>query len=140
MTRVILRVLASAALATSAYVHLHLAHLYSYGSTITGTELFRAQGIVAGIVAVALLVTGNRWIWMLAALIGLGSFAAVMLYRYVDVGAIGPLPNMYDATWQPSPDKMLSAIAELAVPILWLLYLASSHESVPGWRRHHAHA
>ena len=140
MTRVILRVLASAALATSAYVHLHLAHLYSYGSTLTGTELFRAQGVVAGIVAVALLVTGNRWIWMIAALIGLGSFAAVMLYRYVDVGQIGPLPNMYDATWQPSPDKMLSAVAELAVPILWLLYLAASHESVPGLRRRHVHA
>src|SRR5438309_1290098 len=83
MTRVILRVLAAAALATSAYVHLHLAHLYSYGSSLTGTDLFRAQGIVAGVVAVALLLTGNRWVWLLAALVGVGSFAAVMLYRYV---------------------------------------------------------
>jgi hypothetical protein len=91
-------------------------------------------------VAVLLLLTGNRWVWLLAALIGLASFGAVMLYRYVDVGAIGPLPNMYDATWQPSPDKMLSALAELALPILWLLHLASSRESLSGLRHRRAHA
>jgi hypothetical protein len=121
MTRVVFRVLAAIALGISAYVHLHLAHLYSYPGTITGTELFRAQGIVAAVVAVALLLTGNRWVWLAAVAIGLASFAAVMLYRYVDVGAIGPLPNMNDATWQPSPEKLLSAVAEASVVLWWLL-------------------
>ena len=129
MTRIALRVLAAAALGISSYVHLHVAHLYSYGSTITGTDIFRAQGIVAALVAVVLLVTGNRWVWVLAALVGLASFAAVMTYRYVDVGAIGPIPNMYDATWQPSPDKVMSAIAEICIPVLWLLHLATERVS-----------
>ena len=48
------------------------------------------------------------------------SFGAVMLYRYVDVGAIGPIPNMHDASWLPSPDKAVSAIAEAAVVFFWL--------------------
>jgi hypothetical protein len=120
VTRIVLRVLAAAALGISSYVHLHLAHLYNYPGTITGTELFRAQGIVAAVVAVALLLTGNRWVWLAAVAIGLASFGAVMLYRYVDVGAIGPLPNMNDATWQPT-EKLVSAIAEASVPVLWLL-------------------
>jgi len=125
MTRIALRVLAAAALGISSYVHLHVAHLYGYGNTITGTDIFRAQGVVAAVVAVVLLLTGNRWVWVLAALLGLASFGAVMTYRYVDVGAIGPIPNMYDATWQPSPDKVMSAIAEICIPVLWLLHLAT---------------
>ena len=124
MVQIALRVLAAAALGVSAYVHLHLAHLYAYPGTISGTDLFRAQGVTAIAVAAILLATGNRWAWLAAALLGLASFGAVMLYRYVDVGSIGPLPNMYDATWQPSPDKLLSALVELALPVLWALHLA----------------
>lgn len=123
MTRLVLRVMAAACLGISAYVHLHLASHYGFPGTISGETIFRIQGIVAATVGVLLLVTGNKWVWAAAAVVGLASFAAVMLYRYVDVGAIGPLPNMYDSTWQPSPDKLLSAIVELAVPILWLIDL-----------------
>jgi hypothetical protein len=35
-----------------------------------------------------------------------GGFAAVLVYQYVDVGAIGPLPNMYDPGQYP--EKTLS--------------------------------
>ena len=118
-----LRVLAAAALGVSSYVHLHLAHYFAHlGSTITMGQLFIVQGIVAAAVAVWLLVTGMRLAWWAAAVMGAASFAAVMVYRYVDVGAIGPLPNMYDATWQPSPDKVLSAIAEAAVVVLFVVW------------------
>src|SRR4051812_3224076 len=120
MTRLVLRVIAATCLGISAYVHLHLAHRYGFPGTLSGETIFRVQGVVAATVGVLLLVTGNKWVWVAAALVGFASFAAVMLYRYVDVGAIGPLPNMYDSTWQPSPEKLLSAIAEIAVPILWL--------------------
>lgn len=123
---VVLRVLTAAALAVSGYVHLHLAHLYGYPGTITGTQLFVAQGVTAFVLALAILVTGNRWLWAAGAALGLASFAAVMTYRYVDLGAIGPLPNMYDATWQPSPDKVVSAIAEISVPLWWALHVATS--------------
>jgi hypothetical protein len=135
MMQLALRVLAAAALGVSAYVHLHLAHLYAYPGTISGTDLFRAQGVVAAVVAVVLLATGHRWAWVAAALVGLASFGAVMLYRYVDVGAIGPLPNMYDATWRPSPDKLLSALVEIALPLLWLVHVAVGTRS---GRREHA--
>ena len=121
MTRLVLRVIAAACLGISAYVHLHLASRYGFPGTISGETIFRVQGIVAATIGVLLLVTGNKWVWIAAALLGLASFTAVMLYRYVDVGAIGPLPNMYDSTWQPSPEKLLSAIAEIAVPLLWLI-------------------
>jgi hypothetical protein len=35
-----------------------------------------------------------------------------VVYRYVDVGRIGPVPNMYDPYWQPV-GKWLSAVAEV---------------------------
>ena len=135
MTRIALRVLAAACLGISAYVHLHLAHRYAFPGTISGETVFRVQGIVAATIAVIVLVTGNKWAWLAAALVGLASFGAVMLYRYVDVGAIGPLPNMYDSTWQPSPDKLLSAIVEIAVPILWLIDVAVRQSSTALSRR-----
>jgi hypothetical protein len=131
MVQITLRVLAAAALAVSAYVHLHLAHLYAYPGTISGTDLFRAQGVTAAVIAAVLLVTGNRWAWLAGAALGLASFAAVMLYRYVDVGAIGPLPNMNDSTWHPTPEKPLSAIAEAAVVVLWLGHLMVRRSRVP---------
>lgn len=122
-TAIVLRVLAAAGLAVSAWIHIDLAHLYkSLGDTITQADLFYAQGAVAAAVALWLLVTGMRTAWWAAALVGAGSFAAVMVYRYVDVGAIGPIPNMHDASWLPSPDKAISAVAEAAVVVLWLLY------------------
>ena len=136
MVRVTLRVLAAAALGVSAYVHLHLANTHAYPGTISGTDLFRVQGVTAAVVAAVLLVTGNRWAWVAAALVGLASFGAVMLYRYVDVGAIGPLPNMYDATWRPSPDKLLSALVEIAVPVLWVAHLTVRARTRTGAGRH----
>ena len=122
MSRYLLRVLAAAALGVSSYVHLHLASQFPFPGTISGTQVFQVQGAVTAALAVALLLTGNRWVWLAAAAVALASFAAVMTYRYVDLGAIGPLPDMYDTTWNPSPDKLLSAVVEAAVPVLALLH------------------
>lgn len=118
ITGVALRLLGAAALAISSYVHLHGAHFYtSLGSTITQADLFYAQGAIAAAVALWVLVTGNRWAWVAVALVGLASFAAVMTYRYVNVGAIGPIPNMYEPTWQTN-EKLLSAYAEAAAVVI----------------------
>jgi hypothetical protein len=35
----------------------------------------------------------------------------VLLYTYVDVGALGPLPDLYEPTWVPA-GKLASAVAE----------------------------
>jgi len=135
----VLRVLAVAGLAVSAYVHLHLAHLYTtLGDTITQADLFRIQGAVAAAVAVWLLLTGSRLAWWTAAAVSAASFAAVMLYHYVDVGSIGPVPNMHDASWLPSPDKLVSAIAEAAVVVvvlIWWAAVARRRESQPVFSR-----
>ena len=45
------------------------------------------------------------------------ALAAVLLYRYVDVGQLGPLADMYENTWQV-PGKLLSAFAETAGVVL----------------------
>ena len=126
----VLRVLAVAGLGYSAYVHLHLAHYYAgNGSTISQGDLFRAQGVVAIVVAVVLLMSGWRWAWLAAGLVGLASVAAVLTSRYTSLGAIGPFPNMHEPTWQPSPDKLASAVAEAAVVAIvavWALWAARS--------------
>lgn len=115
---VLLRLIGAAALAISSYVHLHGAHFYSsLGNTITQADLFYAQGAVAALVALWVLVTGNRWAWAAVAVVGAASFAAVMLYRYVDVGSIGPIPNMYEPSWQTN-EKLLSAYAEAAAVVV----------------------
>ena len=115
---VALRLLGAAALAISSYVHLHGAHFYSsLGDTITQADLFYVQGVVAALVALWVLVTGNRWAWVAVALVGAASFAAVMTYRYVNVGSIGPIPNMYEPTWQTN-EKLLSAYAEAAAVVV----------------------
>ena len=127
VTDVVLRLLGAGALAISSYVHLHLAHIYtSLGDTITMGDLFYAEGAVAAAVALWVIVTGGRWAWVAVLLVAAASFAAVMLYRYVNVGSIGPIPNMYDPSWQPSPDKGLSAVAEAAGVVIAALALLRS--------------
>ena len=121
----VLRVLAVAGLAYSAYVHLHLAHYYvSNGSGISEGDLFRTQGIVALVVAAVLLVTGWRWAWVAAGLVGLASLAAVLASRYTSIGAIGPFPDMHEPTWQPAPDKLASALVEAGVFLVFAVWAA----------------
>jgi hypothetical protein len=116
----VLLVLTAASLAISAYVHLHLAKSYAYPATITGTQLFVTQGVIALVVTAVLVVTDNRWAWVAAAVVGLASFAAVMSSRYLDIGAVGPFPDMRDTTWHPTPDKPLSAAVEALVVLFAL--------------------
>ena len=55
---------------------------------------------------------------------------AVLLYTYVDVGALGPLPDMYEATWA-LPGKRASAMAETAATLLALVGLAVALRTRP---------
>jgi len=115
----VLAVVAALGLLYDAKVHLHLAGNYdAIGSTVTQGWLFRIEAVVAIAVALALLVS-DRWpVWAAAGLSGLAGVGAVLLYRYVDVGAIGPIPNMYEPVW--FAEKLRSAYAEGAVAILCL--------------------
>jgi hypothetical protein len=44
-----------------------------------------------------------------------------VFYAVIDVGAIGPVPDMYDPTW--SAEKTLSAVAEAAAAVAALALL-----------------
>ena len=116
-----LSILVAAALAVSAYVHLDLASLYSQnkaGGTVSQGLLFRVQGVVSIVLAVALVALGRRFplLFLLCALLLLGSVGAVVLYHYVDVGKILFLPDMYEPIWFGK--KTLSAFVEGAGALL----------------------
>jgi hypothetical protein len=70
--------------------------------------------------------------WLVGLLAGASALAAVLLYRYVDVGSLGPLPDMYENTWQV-PGKLLSAYAEAAAVVFATLGLLTHR--TPGWNR-----
>jgi hypothetical protein len=111
----VLGVVAAAALAVDAYVHLHDAGFYDSvrSSVLSEGTLFRAQAAVSIVVALAVGLRPRR-VWWAAALAVLASAAgAVVLYTYVNVGALGPLPDMYEPTWV-LPGKLVSAWTEAA--------------------------
>jgi glycerol-3-phosphate acyltransferase PlsY len=113
--REVLRLVVVVGLAVDVYVHFHLAPnfdgLKGTGSlAVSQGFLFRVEAVVAIVAALAVLLIRHRASAMFAFLVLAGGLAAVLLYRYVDVGAIGPLPAMYDPTWYA--EKTNSAIAE----------------------------
>jgi hypothetical protein len=140
--RIALIVIAVAGLAVDAYVHLDLAS--SYDPVKTGTlsqgDLFRAQSAVAILAALLLLVRPRRWTAAIAAVVAGSALAAVLLYRYVDIGQIGPIPSMYEASWYT--EKTISAIAEAAAFVaavaLLLIPWRRSAETVVGTHRRRA--
>src|SRR3954451_1215398 len=109
----VLSVAVAACLAVDAVVHLRDAPDYASvrTSVVSQADLFRIQAVLAVVLAVALLARPRRWVWGAAALLLASAVAAVVLYTYVDVGQLGPVPNMYEPTWA-LPGKPASAWAE----------------------------
>ncbi|MCM2422880.1 hypothetical protein [Streptomyces sp. RKAG293] len=110
------RVAAAVGLAVDAYVHAKLADQYdAVSATISQGTLFRVEAGLASLAALLVLAwrrpLGDAFAWLVAA----GGLAALVLYRYVDVGALGPLPDMYEPIW--SDDKKLSAAAQVLAVI-----------------------
>ena len=133
-----LGVLTAALLAIDAYVHLHDAGLYDGGTGITEGALFRVEACVAVVVALALLVRPHRAVWVIALLVAAGAAGAIYLYTSVDVGALGPLPNLYEPTLA-LPGKRLAAAAETEATAtaalgLAVAVLARLHGRSPGTR------
>jgi hypothetical protein len=125
-TEVLIRalgVVTAALLANDTYVHLHDAGLYDGGTGITEGALFRVEAGVAAVVALALLVRPHWVVWLVALLVAASAAGALYLYTYVDVGALGPLPDMYEPTWA-LPGKRLAATAETAATATAALGLA----------------
>jgi hypothetical protein len=109
---VLLALVTAAALAVDAYVHADLAPAYDAVKVdVSQGGLFRAEAAAASLAALLLLVARRRRAaWAFAFLVAAAGIGAVLLYRYVDVGPLGPFPNMYEPVWYP--EKTASAVAE----------------------------
>lgn len=115
------RVLAAAGLAVDAYVHAHLAGRYdAVMADISQGTLFRIEAGVAALAALLVLVW-RRWpadlfAWSVAT----GGLALLLIYRYADIGAWGPFPDMYEPVW--FTEKRVSVVAQ-AVAMVATVYL-----------------
>ena len=135
--RLVLRLLVAAGLAVDAYVHADLAPIYDgiHGSISQG-DLFRIEAGAAAAAALIVLVAGRRTGLGLAFVVAASALGALLLYRYVDVGRLGPLPNMYEPGW--FPEKTTAAVAEAAAGLLaagGLLAAVRHREAAPSGRR-----
>ncbi|HET8583823.1 MAG TPA: hypothetical protein VFL65_11255 [Jatrophihabitans sp.] len=131
----LLRLTTAAALAIDAYVHADLAGVYDgnrFGAAISQGNLFRVDAALAALAALVILLSARRLSWSFAALVAAAGLGAILLYRYVDVGSLGPLPNMYEPIWYP--EKTLTAIAEgvaIGTALLGLVFGAAPRRAGP---------
>ncbi|WP_326962347.1 hypothetical protein [Arthrobacter sp. MP_M7] len=128
----VLRVCVAAALLASAVIHVQLAPGYQQaapGGIGQGT-LFIVQAGAATLAAAFVLLRGSRAAFAAAAVVALLSLAAVILYRYVQVPALGPLPSMYEPVWYAA--KVITAVAEAAAGALALTGYALLRKARPG--------
>jgi hypothetical protein len=101
-----LRVLTAAGLAVDAYVHFDLAGQYAANTgAISQGMLFRIQAGIAVVMALAVLAVANRVVHVVALLVAIGAFGAVVLYRYVDVGALGSTAGHVRPGLVPGEDR-----------------------------------
>ena len=121
----LLALVTAALLGVDAYVHLHDAGKYDgfKSSVMTEGTLFRIQAVVAIVVAALVLLWPRIITWLLSLLVAGSAAVAVTLYTYVNVGQLGPLPNLYENTWH-EPGKIFSAVAEAAAALISLVGLA----------------
>jgi hypothetical protein len=122
VVRGVLAVVVAAGLAVDAYVHFNLASTYDAvkSGSVSQGELFRVEGSVAAVTAVAVILRPRRYTALFALLVAAGGLAAVLVYRYVNVGTLGPLPNMYEPVWyakkaQSAWSEGAAALAALAL-------------------------
>ncbi|GAA2283063.1 hypothetical protein GCM10010402_45230 [Actinomadura luteofluorescens] len=122
----ILRLIVAAGLAADAIVHWKFAPDMAFvqGGSIDGDLLFRVQAAVAGVVAVIVLTYATRWAYALAFVVAASAAGAVVLYYYVDVGALGPLPDMHEPVWYPEKTISLAGEGGAALAALVGLFAA----------------
>jgi hypothetical protein len=106
------RLVAAAGLAVDANVHAKLAGQYdAVTADISQGTLFRIEAGLASFAALLILVWRRPLSAAFAWLVAAGGLFALLLYRYVDVGAHGPLPNMYEPIW--TSDKRLAMWSQI---------------------------
>ena len=130
LVRRLLILVTVAGLAVDAYVHWSLAGNYDLvRQTASQGQLFRVEAVAAVVSAVLLLIRPGRLTAAIAAAVAGGVLVALILYRYVDVGQLGPFPNMYEPIWYAK--KSLTAIAQGAATVAAILLVIVGTGSVP---------
>lgn len=99
-------------LGIDAYTHLDLASEYDLNRTdvVSQGTLFRIEAVLAIVVGVLLIFRATLWTALAVVAVAGGGLFLVMLYRWVDIGKLGPLPPMYEPVWYP--EKSWSAVGE----------------------------
>ncbi|HZE34702.1 MAG TPA: hypothetical protein VE198_25100 [Actinoallomurus sp.] len=131
----LLRLAVFAGLGVDAFVHFHMAGDMGQNGTVSEGTLFWVQGAVAAVLAVLVLVRPRPVPYVIAFLVAASALGAVLLYRYVDVGALGPLPDMYEPVWYT--EKVVTTIAEAVATLgaaLGLAYTAKRPASAAAHR------
>jgi hypothetical protein len=129
--KVALIVIVVAGLTIDAYVHFNLASNYELikTSTLSQADLFRIEGAIAILAALLLAVRPRRYTAAIAALVAGSALLVLLLYRYNDIGQLGPIPSMYEPIWYTK--KTVAAFAEgaaliAAVALLFVLWPQSA--------------
>lgn len=110
-----------------AIVHWRLAPGYgvAFPEGIGGHAVFRLEAVAAVWIAS----TGSRIAWASAFLVLTSATVAVVLYRYVPVPQLGPIPSMYEPIW--FLEKTVSAVAEGLDALLAAVGFAVSSRRTP---------
>ncbi|MEO6117112.1 MAG: hypothetical protein ABIP57_01140 [Jatrophihabitantaceae bacterium] len=124
-----LRATTAAGLAVDAFIHLQLSSMYQLAAPggIGQGNLFRIAAVAAVLAALYVLLRGSQAAYGAAFLAAASALGAVVLYRYVNVPALGPLPSMYEPLWFAK--KSATALAEALASVAAMAGLAR------GWRR-----
>ncbi|MCW2550133.1 MAG: hypothetical protein JWN96_4593 [Mycobacterium sp.] len=111
-------------LGLDAYVHFDLASRYApiKTSTISQADLFRVEAVVAILAALAVLLRPRRYTAAIATVVAGSALAVLLVYRYADIGSIGPIPSMYEPVW--FTEKLVAFWSELAATVASLALLA----------------
>jgi hypothetical protein len=95
-----LRGVVALGLLIDAYVHLKLAGDYDVvRAAVSEGDLFRVEAIVSVALAALVLLSGRRFWLVLAVAVTASAVGALLANTYLHIGAIGPLPDMYEPTW-----------------------------------------
>jgi hypothetical protein len=126
-----IRLVTAAGLAVDAYVHADLASRYDpVRNSISQGDLFRVEAGVAALAALLVVFFTRRETYGFAFIVAASALGAILLYRYINVGTIGPLPNMYEPIW--FTEKVVATAAEAAALLAGLVGLGLTLNAARG--------
>lgn len=125
------RVLAAAGLALNAYMHAHLAPTYDGVAASVGQGgLFRLEAALAALAAVLVLAWRRLPGDLFAFVVAGGGLALLLIYRYADIGQLGPFPDMYEPVW--NNDKTTVLVSQAVTVISTALLMLTARRRRPG--------